>query len=61
MDEEWDLLAVQWHPECLRADHSTALFDWIATAAAARLTKVDVRLMFEVPPTRSAVEGAVAS
>ncbi len=59
VDVDWDLLAVQWHPECLRADHSLALFDWLATAAAARLTKVDVHLVFDgVPAT---VEGAVAS
>jgi hypothetical protein len=41
------MLAVQWHPECLRTDHSAALFDWVATAAATRLTRVDVHLLVE--------------
>ena len=61
VDPDWDLLAVQWHPECLRTDHSTALFDWIATAAASRLTRVDVHLVFDKVPTPPTVEGAVAS
>lgn len=61
VDPDWDLLAVQWHPECLRTDHSAALFDWIATAAATRLTKVDVHLVFDTAPAPAAVEGAVAS
>ena len=60
-DQDWDLLAVQWHPECLRADHSAALFDWIATAAASRLTKVDVHLVFDAASPPAEVEGAVAS
>jgi putative glutamine amidotransferase len=47
VDPEWDMLAVQWHPECLRTDHSAALFDWVATAAATRLTRVDVHLLVE--------------
>ncbi len=49
-DTTWDLIAVQWHPECLRADHSAALFDWLADAAALRMTKVDVRLPVESEP-----------
>jgi len=44
MDAAWDLVAVQWHPECLRADHAAALFDWVADAAARRMTRVDVKL-----------------
>ena len=47
VDPTWDLLAVQWHPECLRKDHSTALFDWLAGAALLRMTRVDVRLLTE--------------
>ena len=31
-DPTWDALAVQWHPECLRKDHSKALFDWLVDA-----------------------------
>ena len=55
------MLAVQWHPECLRADHATALFDWIATSAAVRVTKVDVHLVFDSASEPATVEGAVAS
>ncbi len=46
-DPMWDLLAVQWHPECLQKDHAAALFSWLAEAAALRLTRVDVRLLTE--------------
>jgi hypothetical protein len=41
------MLAVQWHPECLRSDQATALFSWLADAAALRVTRVDVRLLTE--------------
>lgn len=58
-DPDWEMIAVQWHPECLRNDASDSLFDWIATAAASRLTRVDVRLVFDAEPRVS--EGAVAS
>jgi putative glutamine amidotransferase len=61
IDPGWDMLAVQWHPECLRTDHSAAIFDWIATAAAARLTRVDVHLVFDAERDPVAVEGAAAS
>jgi hypothetical protein len=57
-DPVWDALAVQWHPECLRKDHTTALFDWLVNAAALRMTRVEVRLLTDkvevVPPTRKA-------
>jgi putative glutamine amidotransferase len=43
----WDMLAVQWHPECLRKDDAAALFGWLADTAAMRLTRVDVRLLTE--------------
>lgn len=39
----WDLLAVQWHPECLRKEHAKALFSWLVDAAAMRLTQTDLR------------------
>jgi putative glutamine amidotransferase len=60
-DPEWDMLAVQWHPECLRSDHSAAIFDWLAAAAAARLMRVDVHLVFDADQEPLKVEGAVAS
>ncbi len=47
VDPTWDMLAVQWHPECLQKDHATALFEWLAAAAALRMTRVDVRLLTE--------------
>lgn len=57
-DPMWDALAVQWHPECLRKDHSTALFNWLADAAALRMTRVDVRLLTDtvevIPVARKA-------
>ena len=59
-DPEWDMIAVQWHPECLRTDHSVAIFDWLATAAAARLTRVDVHLVFEAEQ-QAAVDGIAAA
>lgn len=46
-DPLWDMVAVQWHPECLRKDDAKALFDWLADSAARRLTRVDVRLLTE--------------
>ena len=61
IDPDWDMLAVQWHPECLRTDHSAAIFDWVATAAATRLTRVDVHLVFDAEQQPLDVEGAVAS
>lgn len=60
VDEEWDMIAVQWHPECLRTDHSEAIFDWLATAAATRLTRVDVHLVFE-PEQETEVKGIAAA
>ncbi|MDJ0497143.1 MAG: gamma-glutamyl-gamma-aminobutyrate hydrolase family protein [Acidimicrobiia bacterium] len=60
IDPEWDMIAVQWHPECLRTDHSVAIFDWLATAAAARLTRVDVHLVFEADQ-QTAVKGIAAA
>jgi len=44
-DPMWDMLAVQWHPECLDKDHSRALFEWLADAAARRTSQVDVHLL----------------
>lgn len=41
-DRTWDLLAVQWHPECLRSDHASALFDWLADAAVVQMAKTEV-------------------
>jgi putative glutamine amidotransferase len=60
-DPHWDMLAVQWHPECLRSDASASLFDWLATAAAARITKVDVHLVFDAEPAPPLAKGAAAS
>ncbi|MDJ0925335.1 MAG: gamma-glutamyl-gamma-aminobutyrate hydrolase family protein [Acidimicrobiia bacterium] len=60
-DPDWELLAVQWHPECLRTEHSASLFDWLATAAATRLTKVDVHLVFDAEQPVHGVESAAAS
>lgn len=60
-DPGWDLLAVQWHPECLRDEYSAALFDWLADAAALRLTKVDVHLALAPEPVPSLVKGVAAS
>jgi putative glutamine amidotransferase len=60
-DPSWDVLAVQWHPECLRKDHSEALFDWLADAAAKRMTRVDLQLLAkaaEVAPIRDAAAAA---
>ncbi len=48
-DLSWEMLAVQWHPECLRKDHSVALLDWFVDAAKRRMTKVDVHLVPERP------------
>lgn len=46
-DPVWDMLAVQWHPECLRQGDAKALFRWLADAAVLRMTRVDVRLLTE--------------
>jgi putative glutamine amidotransferase len=43
-DPRWDMVAVQWHPECLRHRHAAALFDWLVRAAAGRVTRVGVQL-----------------
>ncbi len=60
VDPGWDMLAVQWHPECLQADHADALFDWLATAAVARMTRVDVHLVVG-PEQATEVEGIAAA
>jgi putative glutamine amidotransferase len=44
-DPLWDMMAVQWHPECLNKDDARALFDWLAETAVRRMTRVDVRLL----------------
>lgn len=41
-DASWDLLAVQWHPECLQKAHASALFSWLVDVAALRMTQVDL-------------------
>lgn len=46
-DPSWEMLSVQWHPECLRSDQATALFSWLVDAAALRMTRVEVRLLTE--------------
>lgn len=61
VDEDWDLVAVQWHPECLRADHAKALFDWLADTALQRATRVDVHLAFESEPPTPIVKGVAAA
>ena len=61
IDQDWDMVAVQWHPECLRADHAKALFDWLADAALRRATRVDVHLAFESEPAASIVKGVAAA
>lgn len=43
----WDMVAVQWHPECLHKDHSTALFEWLVEVAAMRATQVDLHSLTE--------------
>lgn len=44
-DPMWDMIAVQWHPECLRRDDATALFNWLANVASLRMARVDIRLL----------------
>lgn len=61
VDEAWDMVAVQWHPECLRADHAKALFDWLAGAAVSQATLVDVHLAFEAEPATPIAEGVAAA
>jgi gamma-glutamyl-gamma-aminobutyrate hydrolase PuuD len=61
VDEGWDMVAVQWHPECLRADHAGALFDWLTDAALRRLTRVDFRLAVEPEPPSRIVKGVAAA
>ena len=60
-DAAWDLVAVQWHPECLQDEHSDALFDWLADAAALRVTNVDVHLAVAPEPVPSLADGVAAS
>ena len=61
VDSDWDMVAVQWHPECLRDEHAAALFDWLADAAASRLTKVDVRLAVDPEPVAPIVKNVAAA
>ena len=61
VDEAWEMVAVQWHPECLRADHAKALFDWLTDAALRRATRVDVHLAFEAEPVTPIVKGVAAA
>jgi putative glutamine amidotransferase len=42
-DRNWDMIAVQWHPECLRDQHAAAIFDWFVAAARVRMGLVAVR------------------
>jgi putative glutamine amidotransferase len=61
VDEGWEMVAVQWHPECLRADHAKSLFDWLTDAALRRATRVDVHLAFESEPPTPIVKGVAAA
>jgi putative glutamine amidotransferase len=61
IDEHWEMVAVQWHPECLRADHAKALFQWLADAAVKRATRVDVHLAFDAEPVTPIVKGVAAA
>lgn len=60
-NKNWDMLAVQWHPECLRDEHATALFNWLADAASLRLSQVAVRLTLETEPATPVVKGVAAA
>jgi putative glutamine amidotransferase len=61
-DPMWDMLAVQWHPECLRKADAKALFKWLANAAALRMTRVDIRLLTDsVEVTAMKRQAAAAS
>ncbi|MGA9598504.1 MAG: gamma-glutamyl-gamma-aminobutyrate hydrolase family protein [Acidimicrobiia bacterium] len=60
-DPNWDMVAVQWHPECLRKDDARALFDWLGDAAALRMTRVDVRLLTESVEATEMKQSAAAS
>jgi len=44
INPRWDMVAVQWHPECLRHRHATALFKWLVDTARSKMTKVGVQL-----------------
>ena len=58
----WDMVAVQWHPECLRKDEARALFDWLTEAASLRMTRIDVRLLTDsVEVTAMRHQAAAAS
>ena len=61
IDEAWDMVAVQWHPECLTADHSKALFSWLVDSALRRATRVDVLLAFEGEPVTPITKGVAAA
>lgn len=37
IDRNWDMVAVQWHPECLRDWHAAAIFDWLIEVARTRM------------------------
>ncbi len=58
-DPTWPLLAVQWHPECLRADHAAALFDWLADAATIQMMKSEIHAV--VDPAPIVIPSAAAS
>jgi len=60
-DPMWDMMAVQWHPECLRKDDAAALFDWLADVSARRMTRVDVRLLTESVETTAMKRHAAAA
>jgi putative glutamine amidotransferase len=61
-DPMWDMVAVQWHPECLRKDEARALFDWLTEAASLRMTRIDVRLLTDsVEVTAMRHQAAAAS
>ena len=60
-DPMWDMVAVQWHPECLRKDDAKLLFAWLVDAALLRVTRVDVRLLTESPEVRAVDQSAAAS
>lgn len=44
INPQWDMVAVQWHPECLRRRHAAALFQWLVDTARSKMTKVGVQL-----------------
>lgn len=60
IDPNWRMVAVQWHPECLRADHAAALFDWLADAAAIRMTKIEDLISLDIEPIDSSTAAAAS-